>query len=68
MSGSTTLPLKLHAVLEAAQMRIEVAGGIPHDEFWRQVDVEYDAAPDDHEVHRELMAMDDGRPTAADRG
>jgi prevent-host-death family protein len=39
---------KLRAVLEAAEMRIQATGGIPHDEFWRQVDAEYDAAPDAH--------------------
>jgi len=35
---------KLRAVLEAAEMRIHATGGIPHDEFWRQVDAEYDDA------------------------
>ena len=38
---------KLRAVLEAAEMRIQATGGIPHDDFWRQVDAEYgDAAGD----------------------
>lgn len=36
---------KLHSVLEAAAARIRATGGIPHDEFWRQVDAEYDDAP-----------------------
>ena len=44
MSGSATLPLKLCVVLDAAEMRIQATGGIPHDEFWRQVDAEYDDA------------------------
>ena len=35
---------KLRAVLEAAEMRIQATGGIPHGEFWRQVDAEYDDA------------------------
>jgi prevent-host-death family protein len=35
---------KLRAVLAAAEMRIQATGGIPHDEFWRQVDAEYDDA------------------------
>ena len=42
MSGPVTLPLKLRAVLEAAEVRIQATGGIPHNEFWRQVDAEYD--------------------------
>ena len=46
MNGSATLPLKLRVVLEAAEMRIQATGGIPHDEFWRQVDAEYDDAPE----------------------
>ena len=36
---------KLRAVLEAAEMRIQVTGGVPHDEFWRQVDAEYGDTP-----------------------
>ena len=38
---------KLRAVLEAAEMRIQATGGIPHDDFWRQVDAEYGDAPED---------------------
>ena len=36
---------KLRAVLEAAEIRIQATGGIPHDDFWRQVDAEYDDVP-----------------------
>jgi len=35
---------KLRAFLDAAETRIETTGGIPHDEFWHQVDAEYDDA------------------------
>jgi len=42
-----TLPLKLRDVLEAAEMSIQATGGIPHDEFWCQVDAEYDDVPAD---------------------
>jgi prevent-host-death family protein len=28
---------KLRAILDAADRRIDEGGGIPHDEFWRQV-------------------------------
>ena len=38
---------KLRAVLKAAEMRIQATGGIPHDEFWRQVNAEYGDAPED---------------------
>jgi prevent-host-death family protein len=31
---------KLAAILDAAERRIEEGGGIPHDEFWRQVEAE----------------------------
>ena len=37
---------KLRAFLDAAETRIETTGGIPHDEFWRQVDAEYDDVPE----------------------
>ena len=47
MNGSATLPLKLRVVLDAAEIRIQATGGIPHDEFWRQVDAEYDDAAAD---------------------
>lgn len=61
MSGSATSAQALCVILNAAEVRIQATGGIPHDGFWRQVDAEQDAAPDDHEAHRELMAMDAGR-------
>ena len=46
MKGSETLPLKLR-VLDAAEIRIQATGGIPHGEFWRQVDAEHDDAAAD---------------------
>ncbi len=36
---------RFRAILEAARAEIRVTGGIPHDEFWAQVDAEYDARP-----------------------
>jgi hypothetical protein len=45
MSEVATVSPELRAILDAAEQRIQETGGIPHDEFWRQVDVEYDAAP-----------------------
>lgn len=42
---------KLRTLLDAAEARIETTGGIPHDEFWRQVDAEYDVAPDADQDH-----------------
>jgi prevent-host-death family protein len=29
---------KLRAILDAADRRIDEGGGIPHDEFWRQIE------------------------------
>ncbi len=40
---------KLRTLLDAAEARIETTGGITHDEFWRQLDAEYAAAPDGHQ-------------------
>ncbi|HQU47229.1 MAG TPA: type II toxin-antitoxin system Phd/YefM family antitoxin [Pirellulales bacterium] len=31
---------KLHAILDAADRRIDEGAGIPHDEFWRQVEAD----------------------------
>ena len=42
---------KLRTLLEAAETRMQTTGGVPHDEFWRRVDAEYDAAPDDQQDH-----------------
>ena len=36
---------KLQALLRAARQEIQTTGGIPHDDFWRQVDAEYAEAP-----------------------
>jgi len=32
---------KLRVVLDAAEKRVRESGGIPHDEFWQQIDAEY---------------------------
>lgn len=32
---------KFRAILQAARQEIKQTGGIPHDEFWQQVDAEY---------------------------
>ena len=34
---------KFKAILQEARREIAETGGIPHDEFWRQVDAEYEA-------------------------
>jgi prevent-host-death family protein len=34
------------AMLDAAERRIRQTGGIPHDEFWRQLDAEYNSVID----------------------
>jgi prevent-host-death family protein len=50
---------KLRTVLEAAEMRIQATGGIPHDEFWSQVDAEYNNAPEgspgEHDLHYQYL-------------
>ena len=33
---------KFRTILQAAREEIKQTGGIPHDEFWRQVDAEYE--------------------------
>lgn len=33
---------KFRAILQTARAEIIKTGGIPHDEFWQQVDAEYD--------------------------
>jgi len=33
---------KFQGMLDAAEQRIRVKGGVPHDEFWQQLDAEYD--------------------------
>ena len=43
MSETAAPTFEMHTLLEAAEARIETTGGIPHDEFWRQVDAEQDA-------------------------
>jgi uncharacterized protein (DUF433 family) len=48
MSEFATISPELRAILDAAEQRIQETGGVPHDEFWRQVDAEYAAAPDGH--------------------
>jgi prevent-host-death family protein len=48
---------KFRAILQAARQEIAETGGIPHDEFWRQVDVEYADAP----VQPKIKAMKNGK-------
>ncbi|MBI2503237.1 MAG: type II toxin-antitoxin system Phd/YefM family antitoxin [Candidatus Latescibacteria bacterium] len=36
---------KFQALLRTARQEIQATGGIPHDEFWQQVDAEYAKAP-----------------------
>ena len=33
---------KFQTMLDAAEARIRASGGVPHDEFWQQVDAEYE--------------------------
>ena len=33
---------KFRALLQAARDEVRASGGIPHDEFWRQVDAEFE--------------------------
>ena len=35
---------KVQAMLNKARERIRTTGGIPHDEFWRQLDAEYEGS------------------------
>lgn len=37
---------KFRAILQEARREIAETGGIPHDEFWRQVDEEYENEPE----------------------
>lgn len=36
---------KFHAILHAAREEIKQTGGIPHDDFWQQVDTDYGDTP-----------------------
>jgi prevent-host-death family protein len=36
---------RLQAILEAADRRIEAGQGIPHEEFWRQMEAEHSKTP-----------------------
>jgi prevent-host-death family protein len=36
---------KFQALLRAARQEIQTGGGIPHDDFWRELDAEYAEAP-----------------------
>jgi prevent-host-death family protein len=50
---------KFHAILQAARAEIRQTGGIPHDEFWQQVDAEYT----DTEINGHESAAVNGKPT-----
>ena len=39
---------QFEAILQEARQEIVETGGIPHDEFWRQVDAEYEAGENVH--------------------
>ena len=37
---------RLQAILQAARRRFEAGQGIPHEEFWRQMEAEYAETPE----------------------
>ena len=39
---------KFRTILQAAREEIQHTGGIPHDEFWQQIDEEYSDKGTDH--------------------
>lgn len=45
---------KLRMVLDGAEKRIQVTGGIPHATFWQQVDAEYGDTPSNGHVDAEI--------------
>lgn len=48
---------KFRAILQAARDEIKQTGGIPHDEFWQQVDAEYGDAPGTDQQIRPSMEI-----------
>ena len=59
---------KFQAMLDAAEARIRVTGGIPHDEFWQQLDAEYgdstNTVPDNARVKNKLPRRRHSKTTA----
>ena len=47
---------KFRALLQAARTEIQQTGGIPHDEFWRQLDAEYEDTSDPHQVTSDVSS------------
>ena len=45
---------KFRAILQAAREEIKQTGGIPHDEFWQQVDAEYADKPSNDQTNAEV--------------
>lgn len=45
---------KFRAILQAARAEISQTGGIPHEEFWQQVDAEYADVPANGHVQTEV--------------
>lgn len=41
---------KFRALLQAARSEIKQTGGIPHDEFWQQMDAEYKDQPNQQPI------------------
>jgi prevent-host-death family protein len=39
---------KFQALLDKSRRQIEETGGIPHDQFWREVETESDKAPNEN--------------------
>lgn len=42
---------KFRAILQAGRAEIQQTGGIPHDDFWQQVDAAYGDAPENEQAH-----------------
>lgn len=42
---------KFRAILQAGREEIQQTGGIPHDDFWQQVDAAYSDAPENDLAH-----------------
>jgi prevent-host-death family protein len=49
---------KFRAILHAAREEIKQTGGIPHDEFWQQVDAEYaDAGSNGNKTKTQMVNL-----------
>lgn len=56
---------KFRALLRTARQEIQAGGGIPHDEFWRQVDAEYAEAPAAAKGRAKVAGKAQRRPSRA---